>query len=152
MFKRILGLLICLSAVFAVHSQQNKYVNFKNIETSTFGKKVIQQQIWMNDGSFWAKTEDGIIHRNGYSGKEFVPESGYSNTVVSKSVGGLHKFSEDEIWIDYRDTCILTKFNPRTEEFTHYYVDELMSDGQLSAEDRNPPRSIPAARALVRAE
>ncbi|UKN01831.1 SpoIIE family protein phosphatase [Paracrocinitomix mangrovi] len=103
-------------------------MNFKNIDTEVFGTKEFTYQTWLEDGSFLGKTEFGLLHHNGYSGKTFIPSKDGGNTILSQDIVSISNIREDEIWIGYLDTCAVTKINTHSWQFEHFYIDELNLD------------------------
>jgi len=106
--------------------QRGRYVEFKNIEMSTFGEGALSSQVWQNDGSFWAIGENGLINHNGYSKKEFSIEN--KDYCVGNELMGLQKTDSNEFWLTYRDTNVITRINPELESFEHFVIPELLND------------------------
>lgn len=126
MILRGLNLVVFIYIAFASFGQKDRYVTFKNIENARFGVESITQQVWDDQGRFWARTPEGLVLHDGYFKKEFFPNQNGENTIVSDQIVGINKVDTNEIWISYLDTNILTKINPKIISFEHFAVKELV--------------------------
>lgn len=112
---------------------QEEYAVFKNLEAHSFGVNKFHNQIWQNDGSFWAISDSGLLHHNGYKADLYSYQSGQENGPVSENILVLHSTQENEVWLSYGDTSIVSRVNTKTKLFEHFQIDELLTDGKLSA-------------------
>ncbi|MBK9284642.1 MAG: SpoIIE family protein phosphatase [Sphingobacteriaceae bacterium] len=73
------------------------------------------------NGLLWMVTEKGITNFNGHTAKHYQATKD-SSGLLPVPVFQLFSDKKGIIWISYMDACI-SKFNPETEKFTHYYHD-----------------------------
>lgn len=108
--------------------QFKKEYSFKNLIADEYNSESISQQVWLNDGSFVAINENGLIHHNGYYSKSYSPNKNGKNTVLTKQIISLNKTDENEIWLSYIDTPLITKIEIPGFKFSHFEIPELIDE------------------------
>lgn len=126
---------MCISIflfVLVPFTQETNFVEFKNLDPEVFGVNQLHTQVWNDDGSFWAISDNGLVLHNGFTGK-FFPVTADENGPLSAEIITLHEVEDGELWLTYMDTNFVTVLNRATQRFQHYEIDSLLRDGQLAA-------------------
>jgi len=123
MLRKSLFLIFFILQNSLLFSQNNSLYDFKRVSISDIGVELLTRQTWDENGNLWGVTEKGLVKYNGYSSNFFVHDSLNPNSLVSNRISLFEIVDNNEFWITYADTTALTKFNPITEEFKHYFPD-----------------------------
>lgn len=113
-------------------AQTNETFKFQNFDAKDFNCETISHQTWMSDGSFWAASDKGLLHHNGFTHEIINDEKRGNLNIASNNITDIYKVTDQELWISYLDTSLVSCFNPKKKSFKHYWVPELEdSTGQI---------------------
>ncbi len=75
-------------------------------------------------GFLWFSTLNGLVRFDGYSSKRFLHSKEQSNSLSSNQTSAILADSNGILWIGTENKG-LNRFDPRTEQFTHYWPADL---------------------------
>ncbi|MEM7549687.1 MAG: two-component regulator propeller domain-containing protein [Bacteroidota bacterium] len=115
-------LLLCFFLVQNL-SAQNVDFKFKRlISNKELSNRTITSILQDEQGFIWFGTLDGLIRYDGHSTKIFKKKFGDSNSLSDNAVRALIQDHEGIFWIGTQGGG-LNRFDPETEQFTHYAND-----------------------------
>ncbi|HSB02059.1 MAG TPA: two-component regulator propeller domain-containing protein, partial [Anaerolineales bacterium] len=86
-------------------------------------------------GFLWFGTEDGLNRYDGYTFKTYKPDPDIANSLSDRWINSIVEDQNGYLWIATRQGG-LNRFDPRTEQFTHFLHDEAdpssVSDNYIS--------------------
>lgn len=76
----------------------------------------------------WAGSIQGLVHFNGYTSKVYKFNSKVKNCLMNDSIQALIMDSQENLWIAYLAKSGISRFNTKTEKFTHFLPDSSKKD------------------------
>ncbi len=123
--KRCVWALICLlGTIFYSSSEAQRGPIFSRISVKEGLSNVAIKDIYEdNQGVIWFCTEDGLNRYDGYEFKIHRHIRGHSNSIGENYVNTIVQDGNDIFWIGTRNSG-LVRFDPSTENFTHFVQDK----------------------------
>lgn len=102
-------------------SQNTNQPTFHNLDADFFGVKRIGRALYSKAlGKMYLVTNKGLGIYNGYKTKLFTHYDSLDNCPLSNNIVNLYEDAPGNLWMGYNDLAGLSKFDPKTETFTHF--------------------------------
>jgi ligand-binding sensor domain-containing protein/signal transduction histidine kinase len=106
-----------------------KGIRFTRLSTDEgLSQTRVIQIVQDNQGFMWFGSQYGINRYDGYKFKVFKHEPGRTNSLSGVFISSLFKDRSGTLWVGCDD--FLDKFDPVTENFTHYHIDTGSAPGE----------------------
>lgn len=122
----LLASLLCLH--FRASAQLYFNPTFQHVPPERIGVDRAYGQCFAKDGSMWAGSIQGLVHFNGYTSKVYKFNTKDKNCLMNDSIQALFMDSQENLWIAYLTKSGISRFNTKTEKFTHFLPDSTKKD------------------------
>lgn len=119
--RKIITVIICLLLFTYSNAQE---IKFKHLSTEDgLSQSVINCMLEDSYGFLWFGTQNGLNRFDGYNFKIFRHDSNNPNTLSDNNIWSIFEDDSGRIWIGTQEG-ILNSFDPRTEQFNKFLLDE----------------------------
>lgn len=102
---------------------------FEHIKIPTEEPGSINAHQWDQDGNFWFISGKKLGMYNGNSFTFYTHQPDNANSLLNANIVSAYLDEDNIFWLGYLDQFAITKFNPKTKKYTHYYADSSGNNG-----------------------